>query len=313
MTLSHSRPQLSLRHRLAGTAIITTLFALTAPISFVHAAPQTELAGQATPPATPTPPHIEIDKDIRIIRDGKQTHVIQSRSDQNGVIQDRKVEINVDGEDITAFEIDPRSGTKTQINPKTIEGYEHITQSHGRFKIDNANGQIIRFEVQEDDSDVEAIIERLKAEGKLDSGSASGRVKVLRLNEDGDENVWISEDGEERHIKTGAFTFTIDDDDFPEGVNLEDILKDQEIDGQVIKSLKVLGDQDVRVIFSDSDVSGLSTQSRLLAVEGMLEAAQSMLKESGEANRELKKATKELEEAMKALEKAQAKLGAADK
>ena len=300
MTLSNPNLKAKLRYRLAATAIVAIAFTATAPISLVHAAPVPQ-AEQPTPPSPPSTPQVEFDKDIRIIRDGKQTHVIQSRSDQNGVTQERKVETNVDGDKVTAFEIDPVSGTKTEINPETIEGYEHITQSHGSFKIDNDNGQNIRFEVQEGDSNVDTIIERLKAEGKLDGGSAIGRVKVLRLNEDGDENVWISEEGEESHIKTGVFTFTIDDDDFPDGFDLEDPLKD----------LKSLHGRNVGVVFANTDIEGLTKQSQLQATEVILETARSMLNETSEASQDIIEARKKLKEAMIAIEEAKAAIEAA--
>ena len=141
----------------------------------------------------------------------------------------------------------------------------------------------------------------MKAEGKLDGDSVVGRVKVLRLNEDGDENVWISEEGEESHIKTGAFTFTIDDDDFPDGFDLEDTLKD----------LKSLHGRNVDVVFANTDIEGLTKQSQLQATEVILETARSMLNETSEASQDIIEARKKLEEAMIAIEEAKAAIKAA--
>lgn len=151
MTLSAPHKKTSLRHRLAATAIAVTVLALNAPISLVGASetPQTELAGEHIP-QPPTPPHVKVEKEFHITNGDTQTHVIRSRTDKNGVVLDRKVEITVDGDTVTAFEIDPVSGTRTQINPETIDGYERITQTRGHFKIDNENGQIIRFEELDD-------------------------------------------------------------------------------------------------------------------------------------------------------------------
>ena len=308
MTLSNPMPKPSLRHRLAATAIAATVLTLNAPISFVAAseAPQTELAGEATPPAPPTPPHVAIVKEFRTIDDGTQTHVIHSRSDKNGVVQDRKVEINVDGDTVTAYEIDPVSGVKAQINPETIEGYERITQGSGRFKIDSENGQVIRFE--ELDGEINEIITELQAEGKLDEGGAHKRIKILRL-ENSDSNDWV-DSGDGTTVMKGAMTFKFDGNDLPDGVDIETLLKDQNIniDLDGLKQIKVLKSGDAQVFFSESDISDITTSARLQAAESMLESVKSMLDEDGDASRELKKARKALQDATKALEKARAKI-----
>lgn len=307
MTLSNPMPKSSLRHRLAATAIAATVLTLNAPISFVAAseAPQTELAGEPTPPAPPTVPHVTIEKDIRIIDGGKQTHLIHSRSDNNGVVQDRKVEISVEGDTVTAYEIDPVSGTRTQINPNTIEGYERITESHGQFKIDTKNGQIIRFEELE--GEINDIISELHAEGKLDEDAVRKRIKVLRLDENSDSNIWVDGDAvdgvEKRH-----FTFKVDRDGFSDGVDIENLLERHDFDAETIERIKVLKGGDTKIIFAGNEFLELDTAARLQAAESMLESVHTMLGDTEEASRELKKARKELQEVMKAVEKARTKI-----
>jgi len=313
MSLSNPAPNQTLKHRLAAATIAAALLGLTAPISLVSAEQpdqrSTELAGE---PQTPTPPQTPStgDRSQPIIYGGKtQKHVVHSKALNIGAVQERKVEISVDGDNVRAFEIDPVSGVKTEINPETIEGYENITKGPGTFKIDSQNGNVIRF-AQGDEA--AAVIEKLKAEGKLDNKTISRVIKVIKSTDDKDGNVWVSENGDNVKVISKSFAFIEGDDSLPEGFNLEDF--EGEINFKVLNDLSgtvdFITDDDVSVFFADGDFPKLETSSRLQAVETMLESAEKMLDQTGETNRSLKKAQKELGEAMKALEKARAELDA---
>jgi len=224
------------------------------------------------------------------------------------VVQDRKVEISIDGDDVRAFEIDPKSGIKTEINPETIDGYEKITTTSGRFNIDSKNGNVIRFE-QDSEADRQALITKLKAEGKLDDDTVAKVVRVIKTR-DGEKNVWVSGEDDVKII-SGSISFDLDEE-LPEGVDLEEF--EGEIELKLLENLSgnatFIGDDNIEVIFADGDFSELDAGIRLQAVESMLESAEQMLSETGETTRAMKKAQKELSEAMKALEKARAELEA---
>lgn len=315
MSLSNPAPNQTLKHRLAAATIAAALLGLTAPISLVAAEqPDQQSTDLAGGPQTPTPPQTPStgDRSQPIIYGGKtQKHVVHSKALNNGAVQERKVEISVDGDNVRAFEIDPVSGVKTEINPETIEGYENITKGPGTFKIDAQNGNVIRF-AQGDEAAAEAVIEKLKAEGKLDDKTISRVIKVIKSTDDKDGNVWVSENGDNVKVISKSFAFIEGDDSLPEGFNLEDF--EGEINFKVLNDLSgtvdFITDDDVSVVFADGDFPKLETSSRLQAVETMLESAEKMLGQTSETNRSLKKAQKELGEAMKALEKARAELDA---
>jgi len=316
MTLSNPAPRQKLKHRLAASTIAALVLAVNAPISLVPASAQaqTELAGaNPTPPTPPTTPSLENRRQSIVYGGQKQTHVVQSVTTKNGVKQERKVEIQVDGDEVRAFEIDPKSGTKTEINPETIDGYANITKGSGRFKIDNENGQTVRFE-QSDSANAQRILEKLKESGKLDGKAHAKVLKIIKAGEDGDSSVWIDGGSDSTKIVTGSFSFDTDDVNFPDGLDISDFTNDEGVNVKVLKFLD--GDvdfdveKDVQVFFSDDDFPTLSAKTRLQAAESMLESAEKMLGETEDVSREMKKAQKELAEAMKALEKARAKLEA---
>lgn len=324
MSLSNPAPHQKLKHRLAATAIAAFAFAVNAPVHFVPAAQSTEtqadhasdqaseLAGAPqTPTPPPTPPTVDRSKPIIYGGATTQKHVVQSKTKKNGIVQERKVEISVDGDEVRAFEIDPQSGIKTEINPKTIDGYELITKGPGQFKIDAENGHVIRF-AQSDDADVDAVIKKLKAEGKLDDKTIQKVIRIVKTEDGNSQNVWVDENSDDIKVFSGTVEFDFDDEELLDGLDLSEL--GDAVNVKLLKNFTsqaaFIGDDNVKVIFADGEVSGFATEARLQAVESMLESAKKMLSETDETSRSLAKAQKELGDAMKALEKARAELDA---
>lgn len=307
MTLSNPAPYQKLKHRLAATAIAAAVLGFNSPISLVAAQQSTELAGAHTP-TPPQTPSVNDEQETIVYGANKETHVVRSVSENNGVKQERKVEITVDGDTVRAFEIDPNSGIKTEINPETIAGYEQITKGPGYFKIDQNDGQIIRF-VSSDNVDSSAILEKLKANGTLPDKGTASVIKVIKSTDGNKSIIFKNELGEDVDVVSNSFSFKFNEDSLPEGFDKEQV-KIKILEG-LAGTVDFTDNKNV-VFFADSAFTDIHEKSRLDAVESMLVSAEKMLSETGETSRSLKKAQKELGEAMKALAKARAELEVED-
>ncbi len=220
MTLSNPITMKKLRHRLAATAVMASTFALNAPISLVPAAASAQTSDGVSAK--------------------QETHIVRSRSENNGVIQDRKVEVNIIGDNVKAFEVDPVSGIKTEINPETIQGYEKITRSSGQFTIDQDNGQVIQF-VETDGNKTDDVLAKLKSSGKISQDAEIGSIRTVVISNSLTDNDELDQETFKRFstviAKGNNSTILIDDATATDlaaqlGVNAEDIVLSDKFDIQ---------------------------------------------------------------------------------
>lgn len=248
--------------RAAASAMIIGAAALSAPMIQATDHPEEELAGK---------PHM--------FSKNKSKSVIKFSSDDDGEKVSKHYEIEIDGGDVKAFEID-NAGRKTSIDPKEIEG----------FDIDDVKGaKALSFGLNKK--------HKLKMMSKGDFAHwVDGGFKDWK---EGDFKEWVEKGHAKRLMflkdEDGETTFEFPHapkPPFPPG------LHSWSSDGNLV----------IEMDADDIDIEGLVLQSRMQSAESMLEAARAMLEEvetSAQDSRKASKVKRELEKARRALKEAE--------
>jgi len=275
------------RSRTAAAVMIIGAACVSAPLIQADAHPEEELAGKHQP-----------------YTQHKGRTVIKRTSKDNGKTVSEHFEINVDGDDVKAYKVDP-SGKKTRIDVKDIEGV-----------------------------DVADVIEE-KNEGDMRAWvSKKHKGKIILKDKDGEVHVELKSFPEPPDApfppgfsKHSENVFVLDSDDFPELKSLKRLETLKGLKGlEKLESLKTLksleglkGLEQLEALKELKNLDGFETYSffhdensnvklKMRMTESKLAAALAMLEdtevEAGDS-REMAKAKRELEKARKALKAAE--------